>query len=59
MNGFLDIQNIPGDIIRGKGLYGVGDKIKIVIATRPDCLYSDREYQSKWSQDVAIAFYSL
>lgn len=59
MNGFLDIQNIPGDIIRGKGLYGAGDKIKIVIVTRPDCPYSDKEYQLKWVRGVTTSFYNL
>lgn len=59
MNGFLDIQNIPEDVVRGKSLYCDNDKIKVVIATRPDSPRSDREYQKEWVQGVTTAFHSL
>lgn len=58
MNGFLNIKNIPGDVVRGKDIY-TEQKIKVVVATRPDSLQSNRAYQKKWVQDIADAFHSL
>lgn len=56
MNGFLNINNIPDDYIRGKSLYcdSYIHNVKIVIATRPETAKRD-----KWIKDVVSAFNSL